>query len=140
MKVLFASDGSECSDRAAQYLVKRLRSQVKDLDVTLFYVDQPMLARVAAALGERRVAQIHQENSDETLKHARQRLKRAHIRFDECHTSGNAAAHIVRKAENQKYDLLLLGSHGRSALKNVLLGSVTARVLSECKVPVLVVH
>ena len=46
MKVLFASDGSECSGRAAQYLVKSLRAQVKDLKVTLFYVDIPMLDRV----------------------------------------------------------------------------------------------
>jgi len=33
-----------------------------------------------------------------------------------------------------------MGSHGRSALANVLVGSVTARVLAECEVPVLVVH
>jgi nucleotide-binding universal stress UspA family protein len=140
MKVLFASDGSECSDRAAEYLVRSLRSQVKDLKVTLFYVDQPMLDRVAATLGEQRVAEIHQENSDEYLKGSRQRLKRARMIFDETHSAGNAADCIKRKAEKEGYDLVLVGSHGRSALKNVLLGSVTSRVLSNCKVPVLVVH
>ena len=140
MKVLFASDGSECSNRAAQYLLKSLRAQVKNLKVTLFYVDMPMLDRVAAALGEERVAQIHREDSDYYLKGVRQRLKRAHIDFDEAHATGNAPQCISRKAEDGKYDLVLMGSHGRSALKNVLLGSVTARVLSECKVPVMVVH
>jgi len=140
MKVLFASDGSECSDRAAQYLVKALRKQVRDLEVTLFYVDLPMLDRVAAALGEARVAEIHQENSDDCLKGARQRLKRAGIRFEETHTAGNAPHCISRKAASGKYDIVLMGSHGRSALKNVLLGSVTARVMAECTVPVLVVH
>ncbi|HSN01475.1 MAG TPA: universal stress protein [Rudaea sp.] len=140
MKVLFASDGSACSSRAAQYLVKSLRGEVKDLRVTLFYVDQRMMDRVAAALGEQRVAEIHQENSDRNLKNARQRLKRAGIAFDEAHTAGHAPQCIARKAETGKYDLVLMGSHGRSALKSVLLGSVTARVLAECKVPVLVVH
>jgi nucleotide-binding universal stress UspA family protein len=140
MKVLFASDGSECSHRAAQYLTKSLRRQVKDLKVTLFYVDLPMLDRVSSALGEERVAQIHRESSDNCLKGARQRLKRAGIVFDEAHTAGNAPYCISRKAEDGKYDLVLMGSHGRTALKNVLLGSVTARLLSECKVPVLVVH
>jgi nucleotide-binding universal stress UspA family protein len=43
-------------------------------------------------------------------------------------------------AAHGKFDLVLMGSHGRSALKNVLLGSVTAGVLSESAVPVLVVH
>jgi len=140
MKVLFASDGSECSGRAAQYLVKSLRAQVKDLKVTLFYVDIPMLDRVAATLGELRVAEIHRENSDEYLKSARQRLRRARIAFDETYAVGNAAQCISQKAVKGNYDLVLMGSHGRTALKNVLLGSVTARVLSQCAVPVLVVH
>jgi len=140
MKVLFASDGSECSGRAAQYLVKSLRAQVKDLKVTLFYVDIPMLDRVAATLGELRVAEIHRENSDEYLKSARQRLRRARIAFDETYAVGNAAQCISQKAVKGNYDLVLMGSHGRTALKNVLLGSVTARVLSQCAVPLLVVH
>jgi nucleotide-binding universal stress UspA family protein len=140
MKVLFASDGSECSGRAAQYLVKSLRAQVKDLKVTLFYVDIPMLDRVAGTLGELRVAEIHRENSDEYLKSARQRLRRARIAFDETYAVGNAAQCISQKAVKGNYDLVLMGSHGRTALKNVLLGSVTARVLSQCAVPVLVVH
>lgn len=140
MKVLFASDGSECSDRAARYLVKSLRAQVRGLNVTLFHVCMPMLDRVAAALGEARVAEIHREDSAEALRRARQRLKRAGITFEEAHTAGNAAYCISQKASRGKFDLVLMGSHGRSALKNVLLGSVTARVLSECAVPVLVVH
>lgn len=140
MKVLFASDGSECSDRAAQYLVKSLRAAVRNLRVTLFYVDAPMLDRVARALGEKRVAEIHRENSDACLKSARRRLKRGKLKFDEAYVAGNAAACIGRYASEGGYDLVLMGSHGRSALRNVLLGSVTARVLSECEVPVLVVH
>jgi nucleotide-binding universal stress UspA family protein len=140
MKVLFASDGSECSDRAAQYLVKSLRAQAKDLKVTLFYVDVPMLDRVVSGLGEQRVAEIHRENSDDALKAARQRLRRARISFDETHAVGNAAQCICQKAAKEKYDIVLMGSHGRTALKNILLGSVTARVLSQCAIPVLVVH
>jgi nucleotide-binding universal stress UspA family protein len=140
MKLLFASDGSECADRAARYLVKSLRKEVRNLRVTLFYVDAPMLDRVASALGERRVAEIHRENSEACLKEPRQRLKRAGVTFDEAYTAGTAALCIAERAVEGKYDLVLMGSHGRSALKNVLLGSVTARVLSECEVPVLVVH
>ena len=140
MKVLFASDGSECADRAARYLVSSLRRAVKSLRVTLFHVDAPMMTRVAAALGEKRVAEIHQENSDACLMGARQRLRRSGLRFDESHTAGNAAACIAERAKAGGYDIVLMGSHGRSALANVLVGSVTARVLAECEVPVLVVH
>jgi nucleotide-binding universal stress UspA family protein len=140
MRLLFASDGSECSVRAATYLAKTLRKALKSLEVTLFYVDAPMLDRVAAALGEARVAQIHRENSEEALRPVRRRLTRARLGFEEAHTAGNAASCICRRAKEGRYDLVLMGSHGRSALKNVLLGSVTARVLAESEVPVLVAH
>jgi nucleotide-binding universal stress UspA family protein len=140
MKVLFAADGSECSGRAAQYLVKSLRAQVRDLKVTLFYVDVPMLDRVVSELGELRAAEIHRENSDDALKAARQRLRRAQLDFDEAHTVGNPAQCVSQTAMKGKYDVVLMGSHGRTALKNVLLGSVTARVLAQCPVPVLIVH
>ena len=140
MKVLFASDGSECSDRAVKYLIRSFSKEVRKLRVTLFYVDAPMMSRVVAALGEQRVAEIHRENSDLCLRNARRRLKRAGIDFDESHATGNAAQCIARTAKAGKYDLVLMGSHGRTALKNVLLGSVSARVLAECTVPVLVVH
>lgn len=140
MKVLFASDGSDCSHRAAKFLIKSLRLEVRNLKVTLFYVDLPMLDRVASALGEQRVAEIHRENSDEYLRGLRKRLNRAGIDYEEAHATGNAAYRISQKAAKEKYDLVLMGSHGRTALKNALLGSVTARLLSECTVPVLVVH
>ena len=140
MKVLFASDGSECADRATRFLVTSLRKAMKSLRVTLFYVDAPMLDRVATALGEKRVAEIHRENGDACLKGARRRLKQSGIRFDEAHAIGNAAARIAELAKEGRYDLVLMGSHGRTALANVLVGSVTARVLAECEVPVLVVR
>ncbi|MBS0570128.1 MAG: universal stress protein [Proteobacteria bacterium] len=140
MKVLFAADGSQSSDHAAQFLVKSLRPRVKNLKVTLFHVDQPMLKRVVAALGQERVAQIHRENSELALKGARHRLERAKIAFDEAHMAGTPAACISRKATHGKYDLVLMGSRGHTALKGALLGSVTARVLSESKIPVLVVR
>jgi nucleotide-binding universal stress UspA family protein len=140
MKVLLTSDGSECSERAARYLAKSFRKSVRDLGVTLFHVDAPMLDRVASALGERRVAEIHRENADRCLKAARRLLKRSKLQFDEAYTAGNPAQEIARRAKSGGYDLVLMGSHGRSALRNVLVGSVTARVLAVCDVPVLVVH
>ena len=140
MKVLFASDGSDCSDRAAQYLARNLSRQAKNLRVTLFNVDVPMLDRVAASLGEETVARIHRENSDEALKRARQRLKRAGVPFDEWFDVGNAAQCIARFAEKGGYDLVVMGSHGHGALGSWILGSVASRVLAESKVPVLIVR
>lgn len=43
-------------------------------------------------------------------------------------------------AESGKFDLLMMGSHGYSALGNLVMGSVATKVLAGCKVPVLLVR
>jgi len=50
----------------------------------------------------------------------------------------SAADAIVACAKDQACDLIVIGSHGRGALRHLLLGSVTNRVLMLCTVPVLV--
>jgi universal stress protein A len=48
---------------------------------------------------------------------------------------------IVREsASDPAYDLVVLGTHGRSGLKHVLLGSVAEKVLRHAACPVLVVR
>ncbi len=49
-----------------------------------------------------------------------------------------AAAGILLAAKNEGCDLIVLGSHGRSAIRRLMLGSVAARVVAESPIPVLV--
>lgn len=50
----------------------------------------------------------------------------------------NAALKIVEVAASAGCDLIFMGSHGRSGWGQLLLGSVTNKVLSQSKIPVLV--
>jgi nucleotide-binding universal stress UspA family protein len=52
---------------------------------------------------------------------------------------GLTAAEIVRFAKEGGYDLIVMGTHGRSGLARVLLGSVAARVVRTAVCPVLTV-
>jgi nucleotide-binding universal stress UspA family protein len=45
---------------------------------------------------------------------------------------------ILAEAGSGDYDLLVLGTHGRSGIQRVLLGSVAARVIQGATIPVLV--
>ena len=47
---------------------------------------------------------------------------------------------VVQAAESRQADLIVMGSHGRSGLEKLVLGSVTQAVLSHTKCPVLVVR
>ncbi len=54
---------------------------------------------------------------------------------------GNAVDEIIKEAETSNTDLIVMGSHGRTALKAALLGSVTYGVIHrDTKIPVLVVR
>jgi nucleotide-binding universal stress UspA family protein len=52
--------------------------------------------------------------------------------------SDSPSHEIVALAESHRCDLIFMGSHGRSGLGQLLLGSVTSKVLAACRVPVLV--
>jgi nucleotide-binding universal stress UspA family protein len=53
---------------------------------------------------------------------------------------GNPAAKIVEAARSWPADLIVMGSHGRNAIANVLLGSVAQEVLHHAPCPVMVVR
>jgi nucleotide-binding universal stress UspA family protein len=53
---------------------------------------------------------------------------------------GDPAEEIIREADDGQYDMIVMGGSGRSALKGLLLGAVSAKVLHHAKQPVLIVR
>jgi len=54
--------------------------------------------------------------------------------------SGEPFVEIIHYAKDQEIDLIVLGTHGRSALASMLLGSVAEKVVSKAPCPVLTVR
>ncbi len=55
-------------------------------------------------------------------------------------TAANAAAAIVAYAQAQAIDLIIVGTHGRGAMKQLIMGSVAERVVRTAPCPVLAVR
>ena len=53
---------------------------------------------------------------------------------------GPAGETIAKFADDGKFDLLIMGSHGHGSFGNLVMGSVATQVLSHSKVPVLLVR
>lgn len=51
----------------------------------------------------------------------------------------SAASGIIRFANENDVDLIIIGSHGRSGLKKILLGSVAAKVIKDSDCPVMII-
>jgi len=140
MKILLAVDGSVFGTRAAKYAATKLLRLDRNAAIVLLNVDPPLLELISAQIGPEDIAKFHAKNATAALRQARSVLAKAGIAWRERMLVGDPAALIAKTAKQERCDLIVMGSHGRGALKSLLLGSVVSKVLAQSKVPVLVVR
>lgn len=140
MKILVAVDGSEISLRAVKFVVALNREMAKPSKVTLLAVDPPTFPGVETRIGTSAVRQMHQESLESMLKDARRSLSRAKLELTERAEVGEIAETILKVARQDGVDLIVLGSHGRGAVKGILLGSVSSKVIAQSDIPVTIVR
>lgn len=138
MKILIAVDGSPISTKAVKFAIKLVRQLAEPPELTLFYADLPLLNAAAIKLGPTALKAYHDDNVRYATKTARSALTRARIAFDEETIVAQPAQAIVRFATKGHYDMIVMGSRGRSGLSGLLLGSVTSKVIANCDIPVMI--
>ena len=140
MKILLAVDGSPVSTQAARFAIKLVRHTSEPAQPVLFHADPPLLQAAAIKLGIDAVKRCHDENSTSAIKAARTWLNRAQVEFSELRVVAEPAEAIVQQAKKGRFDLIVMGSHGRGALKGLLLGSVAGKVIAHGDAPVTIVR
>lgn len=80
------------------------------------------------------------EEAERVASEAADRLRAAGRDADPTVGSGDAAAEIIAFAEHRQAELVVLGSRGRSAIAEIILGSVARNVLAGSKASVLVLR
>ena len=121
-RLLIASDGSPFSEAAwteALTLAKTMGSA---------------LIGVAVATSDRDIP-----TATEVVRHLEAAASQQGITLDTMIPMGRPEEGIVKAAEFKGASLIIVGSHGRTGLKRLLMGSVAERVIGEAKCPVLVV-
>lgn len=140
--ILLATDGSAASEHAAQLAVGLARTHGAKL--TAVYVVDPY-----PYIG---VGEINPMGFQAYMSAAQAQASEAHAKIEAlCKEGGTAvsldarlvedvgaASGIVQTAEAVGADLVVVGSHGRSGIARLMLGSVSTKVVAESKVPVLV--
>jgi nucleotide-binding universal stress UspA family protein len=81
-----------------------------------------------------------QELDDAHGQLARTQRVLASVPVHEVIEEGDAAAAICKEADDRHADVIVLGSHGRTGVKRLFLGSVSERVVRHAHCPVLVIH
>jgi nucleotide-binding universal stress UspA family protein len=139
--ILLATDGSAASEHAAQLAVQLAR--VHDAKLTALYVVDPY---PYLGIGEANPVGF-QAYMSAALQHAAQAHARVMALCDKAPGVNmvprlaedvTASTGILQSASQIAADLIVVGSHGRSGVARLMLGSVAAKVVAESTIPVLV--
>jgi nucleotide-binding universal stress UspA family protein len=138
MKILIAVDGSVPSLAAVTAFAERASWFRATPEITLLHAQPPIPYKAAAAFaGREAVASYYAQESDAALEGAVKLLQGGGIAFAIEKCVGEPADEIVSRAEAGAFDLIVMGTHGHTALANLVMGSVASKVLARSKVPVL---
>ena len=138
MKLLIAIDGSETALRALHYVVDHPDFFGDNAELLLVFVHLPVpSSRVKAIVGNDVIEQYYKDESEEALGPTRGLLAGKAYRVTERLIVGQPAAEIIATAQGNGCDLIVMGTQGRSAFGNLIMGSVAMRVIANSTVPVL---
>lgn len=134
-RILTAIDGSPCSDQAldeAIGIAAALHAVLKIVHVVDSGFEDANVRANLVKTGETLLSGAR----------AKAEAKNVHcqtVLFDDTRALGDTASQIRRVADDFHTELIVIGTHGRHGMQQLLMGSIAQRVVRECQVPVLLV-
>jgi len=141
-RILVPTDFSKHSENALAYAAAF--AEKFDAELFLLHVVQDLALFVPEALTAAPPVTPPVEQLTAAVREALDRLIDSnHLRRFTVHAEvreGSPFYEVVRFAEEQEIDLIIMGTHGRAGLVHVLLGSVAEKVVRKAPCPVLTVR
>ena len=139
MKILLAVDGSKNSLDAVRSLIEHAGWYKAKPVVVLTFVHLPVPRVGAFGPSKEVLEEYYREEGTAALAKAKKLLDRANIKYSASILVGDVAATLCGHADEQKCDLIFIGTRGLSAAANMIVGSVATKVLHNARMPVLLV-
>ena len=140
MKILLAVDGSKYTKKMLAYLTTHDEIFSASNAYSVLTVQPALPPRARAAVGKEVVNSYYADETDKVIAPVAKFLARHGISAKSEWKVGPAGETIAKFADDGKFDLLIMGSHGHGALGSLVMGSVATQVLAHSKVPVLLVR
>lgn len=140
MKILLAVDGSEYTRKMLDYVTSHTALFDASHEYTLLNAQSPLPPHARSAVGASVAHEYYQDEAQKVLEPALAALKSKGLRGNSVWKTGPLGETIARFAEEGKFDMVIMGTHGHGALARLVMGSVTTQVLAHCHVPVLLIR
>ena len=140
-KILVTTDGSECAEKAllqAKELGKPFSAKIVIMTVMNDIVITPYVTLQYNTIQQSNndLEEVGKRILEESLKLFKDYEGEVETKFER----GNPADVIVKEAERESYDLIVMGSRGLGGFSRAMMGSVSSRVLHHVKTNVLIVR
>jgi len=140
MKILIPVDGSANAQRAVEYVVRNIAALKDRPQLLLLNVQWNVAAgNVKLFINQQTIDDYYREQGMAALQSARAALDAATLPYQYHISVGTPAEAIVRYADEQGVDQIVMGRQGQGGLQALLLGSVVNKVLHLASCPVLLV-
>jgi len=135
-KILLAADGSAHSLRAAEQAIRLAQSNPNSQVVVLYVVDsKTSKADVLRNLDAEGIMHLRKQK----MINIENKAKAAGINYEMKIIRGEPGPSIVSYANENNFDVVLIGSRGLNALQEFVLGSVSHKVAKRVKCPVMII-
>jgi nucleotide-binding universal stress UspA family protein len=137
--ILVAIDGSKISEQALGAALEEARVWKGTVHV-IYVVETGLFSSLPMdSTWEIMYSMLEQEGT-RALEAAREMADKKGVRIETSIRQGHAGNEIVKAAGEAGADLVVVGSHGKSEIDRLLLGSVSSFVVSNCPITVMVVR
>jgi nucleotide-binding universal stress UspA family protein len=139
-KIVVPLDGSRCAKRALDVAIKLARSESAALAICAIVDPIVIVGTTAPSPATDLLLSDREADARHLVEAAVQEARVAGLQAEGEMHLGVPFDEILRFAKRKKADAIVMGTHGRSGLKRLFLGSVAESVLREADCPVIVVR
>jgi nucleotide-binding universal stress UspA family protein len=139
-KILYPTDFSDVSKKAIDY-IKQLKEGGSETVIVLHVIDQRGIQAIEqyATANSLELEKRIMDDAKQELKAIEGELKKCGFKVKSMIQTGIPLREILKAEEKENVSVIVLGSHGKSNLEEMFLGSVSEKVARKCKSPVLIV-
>jgi nucleotide-binding universal stress UspA family protein len=138
-KILYPTDFSDVAQKAIPF-IEQLKSAGTSDVVILHVIDARSLDLLSYNPQDYRNVENHLlEIALDNISFLKQRFEKIGLNVKILVKNGNPSSQILKAEKEEKVSAIVLGSHGKSNLAEVIIGSVSERVVRHARTPVLVI-